>query len=249
MSWSSRKKSKYIGALATVVAIVVAFFLFSILYNPPTCQDGKQNQGEEGVDCGGPCQMICGFEIIDPIIHWSRLSKTLEGVYSVTTLVENPNVSAEARSVPYILKIYDDEGLLVNERAGEVFIPADVIFPVFDGAIETGNRAPQKAIFEFTQKPNWTKTTAELKISISNIQFFEKNNLPRVSAIVNNDTVKNIKNVELIVLVFDKQDNLINSSKTFLDLIEKNSSEKIVFTWPIAFDREATKIDIFPVSK
>ncbi|HNS96849.1 MAG TPA: hypothetical protein PKL73_07865 [Polyangiaceae bacterium] len=23
--------------------------------NPPTCEDGRKNQGEEGVDCGGPC--------------------------------------------------------------------------------------------------------------------------------------------------------------------------------------------------
>ncbi len=28
----------------------------------PTCNDGEQNQGEEGVDCGGPCAAICPCE-------------------------------------------------------------------------------------------------------------------------------------------------------------------------------------------
>jgi len=33
---------------------------FIDIYNaPPTCDDGSQNQGEEGVDCGGPCPVAC----------------------------------------------------------------------------------------------------------------------------------------------------------------------------------------------
>ena len=25
-----------------------------------TCQDGRQNQNEEGIDCGGSCASACG---------------------------------------------------------------------------------------------------------------------------------------------------------------------------------------------
>jgi hypothetical protein len=33
-----------------------------------TCADGIQNQGEEGVDCGGPCRRICGNATSDGIV-------------------------------------------------------------------------------------------------------------------------------------------------------------------------------------
>ena len=33
-----------------------------------TCGDGIQNQGEEGVDCGGPCRRICGNTTSDGIV-------------------------------------------------------------------------------------------------------------------------------------------------------------------------------------
>ncbi|MEM7101566.1 MAG: GEVED domain-containing protein [Bacteroidota bacterium] len=32
---------------------------------PPTCDDGIQNQGEEGIDCGGPCPDVC------PVVYCS----------------------------------------------------------------------------------------------------------------------------------------------------------------------------------
>ncbi len=249
MSWSSRKKSKYIAGLFFVVVVVLSISIFLVVYRVPTCQDGKQNQEEEGIDCGGPCLVVCGFEIIDPIIHWSRVSKMLERTYGVTTLIENPNVSAEAYDVPYIFKLYDEEGLLVSEYVGKTFIPANKIFPIFSGMIDVGNRIPKKVIFEFTEKPNWLEALPDPEIFIESIQFIEKNNLPRVLAIVRNNSVKEIKNVELVVLLLDSQDNLINSSKTVLDSIKKNSSENIVFTWPKAFEEKVAKVDIYPVSK
>jgi len=249
MSWSSRKKSKYILSLIFIVVVFLSMSIFFVVYEKPTCQDGKQNQAEEGIDCGGPCLTVCGFGIIDPIIHWSRVSKMLNKTYSVTALIENPNVSAEAYDVPYIFKLYDDEGLLVNEYIGKVFIPANKTFPIFSGMIDVGNRIPKKVVFEFTEKPHWLETAPDPEILIESIQFIEKNNSPRVSAIIKNNSVKDIKNIELVALLLDDQDNLINSSKTVLDLIKKNSSEEIIFTWPEAFDREVIKIDIFPVSK
>jgi len=98
----------------------------------------------------------------------------MEEFYSVTALIENPNVSAEAYSVPYIFKLYDDEGLLVSEYIGETFIPANKTFPIFSGTINVGNRIPTKTVFEFTEKPNWLETAPDPEVFIENIQSFEK---------------------------------------------------------------------------
>ena len=249
MSWSSKRKSIYIGSLTSIVFVVLIIVAIFYFYEKPTCFDGKLNQEENGIDCGGPCLTVCGFEIINPIVHWARVSRMTEDSYSATALIENPNVSAEAYSVPYIFKMYDDDGLLVTDYIGEAFIPANKQFPIFSGAIYVGNRIPTKTVFEFTAEPNWLETEPGPEIFIESIRFYEKNGLPRVTAIINNESVKDIENVEVVVLLLDINDNLINSSKTFLDVIRKDSFENVVFTWPDAFDREVIKVDIFPVSK
>ncbi|MFH1402577.1 MAG: hypothetical protein ABIG87_03065 [Patescibacteria group bacterium] len=249
MSLSSRRKLKYqmIFIIVAVAVIIVSLFLF--FYTPPTCYDKIRNQDEEGIDCGGPCELVCGFKIIAPIIQWSRISKTSKGVYNVVAMVENPNISAETKSVSYVFKLYDIEGILVSAQKGNAFIPANATLPIFEGNIITGNRIPVRVNFEFTDNPEWTNGKSSNLISIKNIKFVEKNNSPRVSALVENNAVKDIKNVELVVLLFDMDNNLINSSKTVLDFIKKNSSEYAIFTWPELFEKKISKIDIVPVSK
>ena len=64
-----------------------------------------------------------------------------------------------------------------------------------------------------------------------------------------NKSVRNLKNIELIVLLYDIENNLINSSQTKIDILKKDSSEAIIFTWPKLFEKEVVKIDIVPVSK
>ncbi len=250
MSRSSKRKTQYKLMALFIAVAVISVLSFLIFYNPPTCQDGKQNQGEEGVDCGGPCKLVCGFKIVNPIIRWNRPLKTFDGIYSVVAMIENLNVSAEAFAVPYLFKLYDDQGLLIMEREGNAFIPSNKVFPIFESSLVVDNRIPRRVSFEFTKKPEWVKATmTEPKISIKNINFFEKNNLPRVSAVIENIAVGDIKNVELVVLMLDSDNNLINSSKTVLDLIKKGSSETVIFTWPKSFEKEVFKTDIVLVSK
>lgn len=39
----------------TISVTIDHFTFFALMFKLPTCSDGIQNQGEEGVDCGGPC--------------------------------------------------------------------------------------------------------------------------------------------------------------------------------------------------
>ncbi|MBU1046709.1 hypothetical protein KKH36_02960 [Patescibacteria group bacterium] len=250
MSWSSERKNKYLFLMFSIILVIVGFFSYSIFYTAPTCTDGKLNQGEEGIDCGGPCEIICSFKTIDPIIKWSRAVETTEGIFGAVALIENANTYAEADKVPYVFKLYDKEGLLINEKRGEVYILNNSIFPIFEGNLKVGNRIPTRATFEFLKKPQWVETKElNAPVTLSNIQYVERNNSPRVSATIKNNSVKDIKKVELIVLLYDIENNLVNSSKTTLDVLKKDSSEIVIFTWPDLFEKEVIKIDIVPVSK
>ncbi len=46
-------------ATDTISVVVTSFSAFVIAQDVPTCSDDEQNQGEDGVDCGGPCSPSC----------------------------------------------------------------------------------------------------------------------------------------------------------------------------------------------
>ena len=93
----------------------MAVFLL-IFYDKPTCFDGKQNQDESGVDCGGVCEKVCSFQAVKPNIIWSRSFKVSEGIYNAIAYIENPNIRAEAFAVPYVFKIFDERNILISEK-------------------------------------------------------------------------------------------------------------------------------------
>lgn len=251
MSSSQKRKNKYILSFFLVISLSMMIVLFFRLYEKPNCFDNKLNGDEDGIDCGGSCDLVCSFDIVAPIIQWSRVVKTSEGIYGVVSMVENLNVSAQAESVPYVFKLYDIDGLLVKEKRGYAFIAANSTFPVYEGTINTGKRIPVRATFEFTKNPYWVKSFEDYKdlITVKNIDFQEKNGASKVFAKIENNTVRNLKNIELVVLLLDEEENIINSSKTVIDEIEKGGFENAIFTWPILFDKEITKTDLVLVSK
>ena len=65
MSWASNRRLAYISVVLFGVLAVVLFVGLVVFYEAPTCFDGKRNGTEEGVDCGGSCDLICSFSAAD----------------------------------------------------------------------------------------------------------------------------------------------------------------------------------------
>jgi hypothetical protein len=69
---------------------------------------------------------------------------------------------------------------------------------------------------------------------------------PRVDAILQNGTIFDIPNVDITAIVYDKNENAIAASATLVEVLPKDSSLNLVFTWPMPFRTEAARIEIIP---
>ncbi|MEK9201502.1 MAG: vWA domain-containing protein [Patescibacteria group bacterium] len=236
-SWAKKRKLMYVAVVCSVIFLSV-LIPFLIIYNDsPTCFDGKRNNNEQGVDCGGNCAILCTPDLIKPIVLWERVFRVLPGVYNTVAYIENPNISAHVRRAQYIFKLYDADNILITEKIGTTFIPPKKTFGIFEGGIDTGERIPTRVTFEFTHDLVWEKDAGDNpEVFVDNALLSKTDTKPRIDARLTNTSLRPVSNVEAVAIIFDTEGVAIGASRTFVDYLEKNEVMNIVFTWPEPFE-------------
>ncbi|MCI0619794.1 hypothetical protein L0Y40_02040 [Candidatus Wolfebacteria bacterium] len=247
MSWAGRRRALYVSIISVVVFAFFIWVGFRIFYTPPTCFDGKRNGVEEGIDCGGECERVCSFQATPPIVLWSRFFQIAPGVYNIVALIENPNVGVEARDVPYVFKLYDANGLLVYERKGQITIPAEHSFVVFESDIIVGERIPQNSFFEFTEVPDWQRREREAPtLRTGELVLSNVSTAPRLTAMLENTMFADVENIAVVAVVFDENGNALATSRTIVDRLGGGERTALIFTWQTPFPVPAAKTVLYP---
>lgn len=246
MNWNTRKNLMHRSALAILFLFlllpVAAFFL-----KTPACTDGKKNGDEKGIDCGGICARACSFETTPPVVEWVRPFSVTKNVWSAAAFVRNPNLNFSGVG-EYLLRLYDEGGILVYERRGEVFLPAGKSLPIFEGGMNIGNLLPSRASLSFQDDIAWIRDERGASfLPTGTIEWRREDGQSFVSVEVQNETNTDKKNVPVTVLVSGGDGNIFAASKTILPALPKRSSQTAAFTWPFLFSADPARIEAFAV--
>lgn len=234
MSWSSKRKSLFGYGFLLVVLLVVGIPLFKIFYIAPTCFDGRQNQNETGVDCGGKCARVCASAFFSPHVKWTQVDRISKGTYNVGAYIENPNLDGAASNVEYLFKLYDKSAHLIGERRGSVYLPAHKNTLVFESGIQTGESLPGPVTFEFTKPIEWEKTSFQNDgIIVSNKDFKSDKNISTLTATLKNTTLEDYQPFYVYAVLYGVDGNQIGFSRTKTDGLKRGSTANIEFTWPV----------------
>lgn len=249
MSWASRRRTAYLtGVLLFFVVIIgvpVAYYFLSI---PPTCHDGIQNQGETGVDMGGPCLKLDPHYLQAEAVLWARAFKVRDGTYNAVAYVQNPNADAGVPSVTYQFGLYDANNVLIAERSGTTFIMPGGVTPIFEPRIDTGNRIVAHTYLQFTEPLNWEKMqNTALPIVVSGRHLSTTSTGPRLTATAANKSAADILDPRFVAVVYDTAGNAIAISQTVLSRLAAGSSATLTFTWPDPFPSQPGQVDITPL--
>jgi len=245
MSWSGKRKFEYLLLFIVALALFAGVPVFFTVYKPATCSDGKQNQGERGVDCGGPCSHLCAADFGEPHILWTYSSRVVTGVYNAMAYGENPNQSVGAEGVPYSLKLYDAQGILVAERKGAGSIPPGSKFALFEGGIQTGQRIPVRATVEFPSTISWTPARPYTSLRTLSIDVIPDGAGTRAEARIRNDYVSTtIAGVDAFIVLYDADGNRVAFSKTRIESIVPGDVQTLYFTWPEPVASKVVKTEL-----
>lgn len=235
MSWATRRQFKYLLGVFIFLGLIVFAFAYPVIFKDPTCQDGKKNGKEKGIDCGGSCSLMCKSDIVLPVVLWSRAFPVIDNNYNLVAYVENRNKDSAVFKASYEFRIYDNNNKLLGRKEGVTFIPPNQQFAVFESRFNAGQGQIKTVTFEFLDPLIWVKkapTLQKLEIRVSNIVFDNNKDTPNLSAIINNDSVYNLPEFNVIAILYDENHNAINVSKTYKDKLMSNNSVPVFFTWP-----------------
>ena len=245
MKWSSRRQLTYLFVIVFFLAILVG--LVYLIYKPePSCFDGIKNQGEEDVDCGGPCALVCKKNALPLKTYWARVFGLKDNLYDAAALVENENPNLGVKNLQYEFQLFDSNNVLLVKRKGETFVNPGEKFVIFESNIESSQTyQATKAFIEIQESPAWEKTpTVPRVISIERIGF-NNEPFPTLHLNVKNNSFDNYRQIKISSVLSDQNQNAFAASATFIDELLAGEKKEVFLTWPKSFEVEPSYVDNF----
>ncbi len=248
-SWSRNRKRIILGIVILALLVLVGGPAYLIFHQTPTCSDGVKNGDETGIDCGGSCRKLCTVESLPLIIKGDpRVIRVRGNEYEVVAVLENSNLNAEIGRARYRFQIYSAESAVpIKTISGETFVPRGATFAIFEGPVDfTEVGVPARATLEWEEASIvWERQTQTSQpLVVDNFDLRSATSSPRLEAVVKNESLQSVANVELTALLYDNTGSIFAVSKTFITRVEPTSETPVIFTWPEALSSEPVEIKI-----
>jgi hypothetical protein len=232
MNWRLRKQIIY-GLIIFLIFFFASFFIFLKIRGPviATCFDGKKNQGEEGIDCGGPCSP-CEIKYAEPLKIYPIKYLVYSNSIDIVGLLENPNKNLALKKIKYYFEIYDFDGILkatttlkettLEPETKKYLLEINYPKPKFTlGEIKLKIIEPQKEDFIKKEKE-------EILVSYYNEKIISENGKWKIQLSLFNKSFQK-QDFEVIGLVYSQDNNLIAVGRTKVFLNPQEIKDIFIF--------------------
>ncbi len=215
-------------------SLIVFLFYLAFLKPAPTCFDNRQNQGEIGIDCGGPCPS-CEIKTLFPIeSNWIKYFPNDNQVV-IAAEIKNPNLKWAADFFSYTFDIYGENGGKIKSIVKNSFIYAgEIKYLVEVPDVDFKDITSIKISFSDI---NW-KTAEEFSkpaVQIREIKTEPASQDPTkvtVSGFIANNNAFPLSKVRVVGFLFNTGGLQISASKTELENVAAFQEELFKLNFP-----------------
>ncbi len=248
MTWAMRRRLIIIALIAAVLAGIGGAIAFAFIHQPPSCVDHKQNQNEEGVDCGGVCTYLCSAGHSAPSVRFVRPLMPIAGRTDVIAYVDNPNADSVANDLHFSIELYSPTNTVVAKKEGTLDLPPSSTVPVFIPNFFSGSQEVARAFITFdTPEHLWYKPQALTPAPTAENIRITFGDAPRVTATAVNPASTNLLNVTFVVTLFDENGNAVAASQTLVPELGPRGKAPLVYTWNAPFTGTISRIEVIPL--
>jgi len=242
MTWSQRRQILYGGGALIVTALLLAYPLYAIFHKTPSCFDGKQNQNETGIDCGGLCSRAC-IEALTPLnTKWTRFFSVGGDAYDVAASIENKNDTAGIPELNYTFKLLDSSGAMIGQAAGSTFVNAREEVILFAPRVSTGGKTPARVELTFEEHPTWLQVATDFgnRMTVRNQSLSGIDTHPQITATIVNPGPKDLSDVRVVAVVYNGRGEPVGVSSSVINTMPGDGGNVTTkFFWPLLFAPKA----------
>jgi len=244
------KKRLIIGAVYAAIIIGVVFLIYQCQKPAPNCFDSKQNQNEQGVDCGGVCAKQCPVVAKENLIvrQTGYVESGIAGSYDIYAEVANPNNFVGSSMFSYKFTVRNAAGETMAEPYGTSFIlpadkkyiietnvstkdvPASVELNVSDSQWVEATDAYEKPALKVVSK-NYNEIT-------SGVGFGE------ATGLLKNESPFDFNSIKLRIILKDENGKIVALNSTQMNTVQAGENRDFRVDWPSHFSGSVSLMDV-----
>lgn len=237
MDWRRRRQF----TIFIIVILIAGLWGFRIFQNArpiATCFDNRQNQNEEGIDCGGSCIPCKLLEVQDVEVLWTKVLEARPGSFDALASIKNPNVYFGTLAMRYEFELLDENGASIALRQGSTFLLPLENVTLVEPDIRSTLTARQ-ALFKirsiewgrvYEPAPKYDVGLGKRDYEVVTNPQGIRQSVVRTS--VFNNSGERFSQVFVAIFLTDAEKNIIAANRTIVENVAPGETRPIQFVWP-----------------
>jgi len=245
-----QKKQTIIIAIFLAIFLLFIFVMYSWLRPTQTCSDGKQNQNEEGVDCGGVCGKKCEVKVITEVtvLESGFVPSGVVNSYDVYARIANPNNVFGSSGFQYEFTLKDSAGQIIATKKGSNYmLPGETKYVVENNLVT--DQTPDSVEFVATnstwvefkdqyEKPRLKVVNKQYNPISSGVGFSE------VLGLLKNESPFDFSLISLKIILKDSADKVVALNLTEMRTVKSGENRDFRAVWFSRFLGEVLNVEV-----
>jgi len=197
-----------------------------------SCFDSIQNQGEESLDCGGPC-IPCELKTLKLQVDEPKIFSTGGSRSTIVVQVTDPSLNFGLKEFDYEFHIFSSFGTLLAKLNGQSYISTSETKYLTMAGVDLKRTDISKVVVNIPVQDWVTKD----KLLIYNLKFTGVKTTPlaqtvQITGKLVNDSSASYGATTLTGVLFNKKGDIVNASTTKIDSVEAFSETPFTIFFP-----------------